>query len=143
MKGMRAKTVNEKFVEDSDPIKDMGVGMTDAERVLYYMIELFGDRIICSQSPKGKYTIERQFYPTPTEINQLSDLSNVNLNTIRKYMYYTDLLSDVYGDAWYFDDIDLVQGDRTIVSFWQKFGMTFKQLIENIKKSPRLRIKKH
>ena len=51
-------------------------------------------------------------------------------------VHFTKLFEDIYGDSWYFDDVDLVQSDRTIVTI--KKNMTFKEMYELIEKSPRL-----
>lgn len=46
------------------------------------------------------------------------------------YIDYTTILQDVYGDDWYFDDVQLVQGGRTIVNVEDE--TTFAQLLDSV-----------
>lgn len=153
---MRAKFVNEKFKEDTDPVKDMDIGMSEAEAILQTALKLFGNReIVHKTTPIEKqekqisweWEIQRDL---PMSINDWKTLKDeIGLKRIpNKYiertrdrwgtsrdLSYCHLLKDIYGQSWYFDDMDLVQDDRTIVSLFGLDGLTFKQLIAHIKDS--------
>lgn len=54
-----------------------------------------------------------------------------------KEIKFTRILEDIFGGSWYFDDIDLVQGDTTIVSIAK--DMTFDYMIACVESTPNIR----
>jgi len=51
----------------------------------------------------------------------------------KPYLRFKELLVDIYGDSWYFDDDCLVQGDKTITRVNTK--VTFRQMINTVQAS--------
>jgi hypothetical protein len=144
----------EKFTEVSDPVKDMGIGMTDAEVLLHAAIEIAGDQVMVSKEeedilhslPLGyngwnKLRNAMGWKRVPKKyIEQERDPFNrwVKINTLS----YKTVFKEVYGGDWYYDDVDLVQEDRTIVNMFKHFGIKFKDLVKLVEKSPNLKRKK-
>ena len=51
----------------------------------------------------------------------------------KPYFRFKELLADIYGDSWYFDDDCLVQGDKTITRVSTK--VTFRKMINEVQAS--------
>jgi len=158
----------EKFKEQSDPVKDMGIGLSEEETLLYNAVKLFGNQRIfweLSEEEKRnmrgrvpKYDLNRSL---PMSLNDWAQLKKemgwqrvpkryiekVNdpyspwAGDAFKQLKYTQIFSDVYGDDWYYDDVDLVQGDRTIVNLFLHPGITFKELVKKVQTSKELKIR--
>jgi len=158
---MRARFVNEKFKDDTDPIKDMGIGMSEAEAILQTAIELFGDmEIVHKNTPAEKkknqyeWEMKRSLPMSMNDWKVLKDkvgLKIIPAKFVEKYeewdhgvktsyqdLNYCHLLKNIYGEDFYFDSMDLVQYDRTIVSLFGLDGLTFADLMKKVKSSPKL-----
>jgi len=153
----KEKHVDEKFTDKGDPIKDMGIGMSEAEAILVSAVKLFGKEVMVHKNtPEEKK--EKRF---PYEMNRSLPMSDWDWSNLKKevglkripnkyvdkiwdrfgaarQLNFCKLLEDIYGENFYFDDMDLVQSDRTIVSLFGLDGLTFEELIEQVKNSGRL-----
>lgn len=158
---MKAKFVNEAlgFTEDSDPITDMGIGMTQPEIILDAVLNLFGDKwVVYKNTPeemKERGQEIKLFTTLPmsswdwTTLKKETGIKQIPTKYVEKIrdfygtfkdLHYRALLKDIYGGDWYFDGPDLVQDDRTIVTISGE--LTLKELIDKIENSPNLISKK-
>lgn len=158
----------EKFKEQSDPVKDMGIGLSEEETLLYNAVKLFGKQRIfwkLSEEEKRnmrgrvpKYDLNRTLPMSHNDwvalkkemgwqrvpkryIKKVSDWRSPWASDMLKELNYAQIFSDVYGEDWYYDDTDLVQGDRTIVNLFPYPGITFKELVKKVQTSKELKIR--
>jgi hypothetical protein len=157
----------EKFQEKSDPVKDMGIGLTEAETLLYNAVKLFGkQRIFWKLSAEEKKNMRGRV--PDYDLNRTLPMSHNDWDALKKEMEwqrvpkryfelvndwrtpwasdklkelkYTQIFSDVFGEDWYYDDTDLVQEDRTIVNLFRYPGITFEELVKKVQTSKDLKI---
>lgn len=153
----------EKFTQKSDPVKDMGIGQTEAEIILQKAIELSGDTVIfrklsaqeSSERRGQKYELSHSIPMSQWDWQEIKNAIGAKrfprkytekVYDQRSYSHFTELgylklFKDVYGEDWYYDDVDLVQEDRTIVNVFKHVGIKFKDLVKLVEKSPNLKRK--
>lgn len=159
----------EKFSEKSDPIKDMGIGLTEAEALLFAAVKLFGKtKIFWKLSAEEKKNMigrvpdydlnrsipmskndwdalkkEMEWQRVPKKyIELVNDWRSPWASDKLKELKYLQIFKDVYGEDWYYDDTDLVQEDITIVNLFRYPGITFEELVKRVQSSKNLSMKK-
>ena len=154
---MRARLISEKFVEDSDPVKDMGIGLTPAEMILQHLIEKKGKtkifwKLTPTEAKKAKWKYDLN-YSLPMSIVDWTYLKNKMewkeipkkyIDKAYSWQYaadmdnfeYIQLFKEIFGGTWHYYVTELTQNNKTIVDL--RAGITFKELVEEIQTSPAL-----
>lgn len=161
----------EKFEEAGDPIKQMGIGLSDEEVLLELTVQLFGDKVMCRQLSKKEASMLKGIPPYFVPEHYLRMLKTdwaklkkadieLGFKKMLKMKYYTknnnkkpgegefmfnfvNLLSDIYNpestqNEWYWDDTILIQIDTEIIDLYDRAGIKYWELIDEIKNSPKL-----
>ena len=99
-----------------------------AEFYLYRNLPLYSDKLKKIKESLGWKRIPKKYLAKEYHF-EIFDFSFPAFN-------YCQLFSDIYGELWYYDDLDLVQGSHTIVGLYQykDEGLTFKKLVELLDK---------
>jgi len=157
---MRAQFVFEKFIDKTDPIKDMNIGMTFAEVLIETAIELFGDQVMFWEMKikKGKQ-YQLKGIPPYYDLNSTMPLTREQWKELRKavgkpipreYMALVRvpyegrntqnlripaLLDKIYDGDFYFIEngpiVEVVNDDQVITQL--KPGHTFGKMYNEIK----------
>ena len=161
----------EKFEEGGDPVKQMGIGLSDEEVLLELTVQLFGDKVMCRKMTKKEESQLKGIPPYFVPEHYLRMLKgdwaklkkadiDLGFKKMLKMKYYSknrnkkpgesefmfnfvELLSDIYNpestqNEWYWDDTILIQVDRELIDLYDRAGITYKELINEIKNSPKL-----
>jgi len=157
---MRAQFVFEKFIDKTDPIKDMNIGMTFAEVLIETAIELFGDQVMFWEMKikKGKQ-YQLKGIPPYYDMSSTLPLTRDQWSGLRKaigkpiprsytlmvrvpyegrniqHLRLPLLLDEIYDGDFYFIEngpiVEVVNDDKVITQL--KPGDTFKIFYNNIK----------
>jgi len=152
--------INEKFTEKSDPVRDLGIGLSYPKLLLEAAMELFGDKLMFYKIDlkKGKQ-YARKGIPPYYEFLPSLHLSREEWSQLRKtigkpikkeYVYKVRvpyegrnedtltialLLDAIYkGDCMFAEQgakVDVIDGDRVVMHI--KPGYTYKQFYNEIK----------
>jgi len=163
----------EKFEESGDPVKQMGIGLSDPEILLELTVQLFGDKVMCRKLSRKEEMqlkgIPPYFKPEHYLSMNVSDWKKLKgaekeygKKNLLKMKYYTkndrrpqqvgdskyvlnfvSVLSDIYDpystqNEWYWDDTILIQVDTEIIDLYDRAGIKYWELIDEIKNSPKL-----
>ena len=144
------ESLNEKFYEISDPVKDMNIGLSIPKLILYTLVDMVGDNpIIHKDKTINKLYIEQYISLTSNEWKELRktvDLRRIHKKYI-KHAYdkmtgisspefnYLNLFNDAFGNGhgyFYYDDADLVFIDKSIINLAKFPNITFAELVEHV-----------